>query len=98
MSKIEIEVPIRIPGGHMMVVLTCPSPGSVPIAFISYEPDDYSVGRTRIRDQVRLVNALRDLNRPKLLRLCAEHDRELHEVLRPAVSLMDAPARAGAVA
>ena len=93
MSKLELDLPIRIPGGHMMVALTCFGPGDVPQAFITVEPDDATPARTAIRDQVRMLNALRDLKRPKLLRLIVEQDRSLHEVLKPALDLMEASTR-----
>lgn len=94
-DTIRLPVRIRIPGGAMEVELTRFGAGRIPSAYITSEPDHVSPARTAIRDQVKLLNALRDIGEPKNLTLLVDGNRSLHDLLLPAHALMTAPAASG---
>lgn len=79
----------------MEIELTRFGAGRIPNAYIVSEPADPSPARTAIRDQVKLLNALRDLGEPKNLSLLVDGNRGLHDLLLPAHALMTAPAASG---
>lgn len=88
-----LEHAYPIPGGTVTVVFARLSDGRLPSAFISAEPEDASVARTRLRDQVRLLNDLRRWGNERLLKVLIDADRELHPVFLVAQSVMEAKSR-----
>ncbi len=85
------EVAIAIPGGKMLVIYARLTQGQLPSVYIAYEPDEASPARTRVRDAVFLLNALRAWGNPRLLQTLIDADKQLHEILLPAKSVMEAP-------
>jgi hypothetical protein len=68
-EKPEFQLEHRYPiaGGEVVVCFARFGAGRLPNAFIISEPEDASHARTRIRDQVALLNELRDWGNPRLL-------------------------------
>jgi hypothetical protein len=85
-----IEQSYPIPGGEIIVVFARLTPGRLPSAFISAEPDEASHARTRIRDQVALLNALRAHGNERLLKVLIDADKALHPVFLVAQTVMEA--------
>lgn len=85
------EVRLSYPGGTTVVELTRFRPGAVPNAFITQEPVDFSPGRTLVRDQVKLLNALRDMQNPILVKMVIDGDTRCRDLFCAALAVMDAP-------
>lgn len=94
-NRVTLEILIKYAGGQTRVELVRFQPGAVPHGYITEEENDPSLGRTLVRDQVRLLNALRDLAKPKWLRLLHDADSSARDLFGPAIALMDAPAAGG---
>jgi hypothetical protein len=86
----SLEHAYPIPGGTVKVVFARLSPGRLPSAFICAEPDEASQARTRLRDQVALLNALRAHGNERLLQVLIDADKALHPVFLVAQSVMEA--------
>lgn len=95
-NRVTLETLIRYPGGQTRVELVRFQPGAVPHAYILEEPEDASPQRTRVRDQVKLLNALRDNAKPNWLRMLHDADSSARDLFGPAIALMDAPAAGAA--
>ena len=89
----SLEHAYPIPGGTVTIVFARLSEGRLPSAFISAEPQDASRARTRLRDQVHLLNDLRKWGNERLLKVLIDADRELHPVFLVAQSVMEAKPR-----
>ena len=85
------QIKMNYPGGTTIVELTRFKPGAVPNAFITQEPADVSSGRTVVRDQVALLNAIRDMMNPRLLEVVADADTRCRELFSFAMVVRDAP-------
>lgn len=90
-NRVSIQVRMSYPGGGSVVELTRFNPGAIPNAFIVDEPEDVSPGRTLVRDQVQLINALRQLGNPRSLTAVMDADSRCKELFAAAQALMDAP-------
>ena len=95
-NRVTLETTISYPGGTTKIELVRFHAGAVPHAYITQEPADPSPHRTLVRDQVKLLNALRDLAKPKWLRMLHDADSSARGVFGPAIALMDAPEAAPA--
>jgi hypothetical protein len=85
-----LEHAYPIPGGTVTVVFARLSAGRLPSAFISAEPEEASPARTKLRDQVALLNALRAHGNERLLQVLIDADKALHPVFLVAQSVMEA--------
>lgn len=88
---LSIEERYRIPGGTVVVAFTRTTRLRPPLAFIVSEPEDASVAKTRIRDQVLLLNDLHRWGNNRLIDILIDADTELRPVLLVAKSVMEAP-------
>lgn len=83
------EIKMNYAGGTTIVELTRFKPGAAPNAFIVKEPLDASPGRTLVRDQVNLLNAIRDMLNPRLLEVVAAADTRCRDLFCAAMVLRD---------
>lgn len=88
MSEIRIEERFRIPGGTVVVEYTVIRRGDIPLATVVSQPDEASVRLTRLRDAVKLLQALRDWGQPRHVKTLIDADSGLREVFMPALVLM----------
>ncbi|MBN9458502.1 MAG: hypothetical protein J0I54_17870 [Bosea sp.] len=91
-NRVTLEILIKYAGGQTRIELVRFQPGAVPHGYILQEEPDASLGRTLVRDQVKLLNALRDLAKPKWLKLLHDADSSARDLFGPAIALMEAPA------